>query len=95
MKKTRGDNILTSEIKVSDDKVPEHLYHWRWDFDNPLHKRMFPVRTILEFHKEVDKHKHQISLQDESDYWKIGVPIQIITCSNDVIVNNEQTQKVF
>ena len=51
---------MTPEVKMDMKKFPEHLYNWLYDFDNPIQKKVFPVRTILEMYKEIEKLKDLI-----------------------------------
>lgn len=37
--------------------MPEHLVHWRVDFDNPFKKHTVPLHTLFEFEKEVKIHQ--------------------------------------
>ena len=62
--KIRGDKVLTPEQNTPDEEIPPHLYHWRWDFDNPCQRKFLPIHSILEMMKEVDVHTHQLTLGD-------------------------------
>ena len=48
-------NALTPETKMDMKKFPEHLHQWLYDFENPVQKKCFPLKTILEMAKECGK----------------------------------------
>ena len=55
--KMKGQKALTPKYNLDLDTVPEHLVHWRVDFDNPFRKPTVPLHTLFEFEKEVKIHQ--------------------------------------
>mmetsp|Transcript_12345 Transcript_12345/g.20751 ORF Transcript_12345/g.20751 Transcript_12345/m.20751 type:complete len:87 (+) Transcript_12345:67-327(+) len=48
-------NAYTFEYKPKVKNVPEHIYPWLYDFNNPIQRKRFPVRTLLEMENEIQR----------------------------------------
>lgn len=48
-------NAYTFEYKPSRKDVPEHIYPWLYDFENPIQRKRFPVKTMLEMDVEIKR----------------------------------------
>lgn len=55
--KLKGQKAQTPKYPLNLDAVPEHLVHWRVDFENPFRKMTVPLHTLFEFEKEVKIHQ--------------------------------------
>lgn len=56
----------TFELKMNPKRAPEHALPWIYDTNNPIQRKRFPVRTMLEMDREIKRIATCINLSKTS-----------------------------
>jgi hypothetical protein len=48
------DDSYCVEMTLPHRKIPPHMYHWYYDLENRIHRRVYHGRTMLTFCDEVE-----------------------------------------
>ena len=75
------------------EKVPDHIFPWLYDFDNPFQRKFVPLQTMKVFNDEGKQIGTVISRSSNkkkqgNDFAKVRVPALTLIASDDMAVNN-------
>lgn len=97
------------EVKYNDSEVPAHMVPWLYDFENPYQRGFTPMHSVLEMARIMSRAEERLeevaycwdcmrnscSDMTHNVYGRIQTSLMIIIGTQDDVVDNELTKKIF